>query len=137
MPAIGRAFADGRLTAERLVQHCLDRIEAYDQRGPRINAVINLNPNALERARELDRERAHEGPRGLLHGIPVVVKDTIDVAGMPTTGGFTALAESYPRRDAAAVRRLHDSGAVVLAKVNANDWFGKGTHAPDAQPTDY
>ena len=125
LPAIGRAFADGRLTAERLVRHCLDRIEAYDQRGPRINAVINLNPAALERARELDRERAQGGPRGLLHGIPVVVKDTIDVAGMATTGGFTALAESYPVRDAAAIQRLHAAGAVILAKVNANDWFGK------------
>ena len=55
----------------------------------------------------------------------MVVKDTIDVAGMPTTGGFTALAESFPVRDAAAIRRLHDAGAVMLAKVNANDWFGK------------
>ncbi|MDE0228543.1 MAG: amidase family protein [Spirochaetaceae bacterium] len=73
----------------------------------------------------MDRERAQGGPRGPLHGIPVVVKDTIDVAGMPTTGGFTALAESRPLRDAAAIRRLHDAGAVVLAKVNANDWFGK------------
>ena len=124
LPAIGRAFDAGRLTAERLVRHCLDRIEAYDRRGPRINAVINLNPKALERARELDREREQGGARGSLHGVPVVVKDTIDVAGMPTTGGFTALAESYPVRDAAAVRRLHDAGAVVLAKVNANDWFG-------------
>ena len=73
----------------------------------------------------MDRERAQGGPRGPLHGIPVVVKDTIDVAGMPTTGGFTALAESRPLRDAAAIRRLHDAGAVMLAKVNANDWFGK------------
>ena len=125
LPAIRRAFDDGRLTAERLVQHCLDRIEAYDQRGPRINAVINLNPEALERARESDRERTNGGARGVLHGIPVVVKDTIDVAGMPTTGGFTALAESFPVRDAAAIRRLHAAGAVILAKVNANDWFGK------------
>ena len=125
LPALGRAFGEGRLTAERLVQVCLDRIEAYDRRGPRINAVINLNPEALQRARELDRERERGGPRGPLHGIPVVVKDTIDVAGMPTTGGFTALAESRPLRDAAAIRRLHDAGAVMLAKVNANDWFGQ------------
>ena len=125
LPAIGRAFEEGRLTAERLVERCLDRIEAYDRRGPRINAVINLNTEALQRARDLDREREHGGTRGPLHGIPVVVKDTIDVAGMPTTGGFTALAESRPLRDAAAVRRLHDAGAVMLAKVNANDWFGQ------------
>ncbi|MDE0025284.1 MAG: amidase family protein [Spirochaetaceae bacterium] len=117
LPAIGRALDDGRLTAERLVQHYLDRIEAYDQRGPRINAVINLNPEAVERARELDRERAQGGPRGPLHGIPAVVKDTIDVAGMPTTGGFTALAESRPLRDAAAIRRLHDAGAVIVANT--------------------
>ena len=125
LPVIGRAFDEGRLTAERLVQVCLDRIEAYDRRGPCINAVINLNPEALERARELDRERGRGAARGPLHGVPVVVKDTIDVAGMPTTGGFAALAESRPLRDAAAIRRLHDAGAVVLAKVNANDWFGK------------
>ena len=125
LPALGRAFEEGRLTAERLVQVCLDRIEAYDRRGPRINAVINLNPEALQRARDLDRERERRGPRGPLHGIPVVVKDTIDVAGMPTTGGFTALAESHPLRDAATIRRLHDAGAVMLAKVNANDWFGQ------------
>ena len=125
LPAINRAFDEGRLTAERLVRLCLDRIDAYDRRGPRINAVINLNPEALRRARELDRERGRSGARGPLHGIPVVVKDTIDVAGMPTTGGFTALAESCPVRDATAIRRLHDAGAVMLAKVNANDWFGK------------
>ena len=96
LPAINRAFDEGRLTAEHLVRRCLDRIEAYDRQGPCINAVINLNPEALQRARELDRERGRSGPRGPLHGIPVVVKDTIDVAGMPTTGGFTALAESLP-----------------------------------------
>ena len=124
LPAIGRAFEEGKLTAKRLVESCLDRIEAYDRQGPCINAVINLNPEALQRARELDRERGRSGPRGPLHGVPVVVKDTIDVAGMPTTGGFTALAESYPARDAAAIRRLHAAGAVMLAKVNANDWFG-------------
>ena len=69
LPAIkrGRAFDEGRLTAERLVQRCLDRIEAYDRRGPRINAVINLNPEALQRARELDRERSSGGARGPLH----------------------------------------------------------------------
>ena len=125
LPAIGRAFEEGRLTAERLVERCLDRIEAYDRRGPRINAVINLNPEALQQARDLDRERERGGARGPLHGIPVVVKDTIDVAGMPTTGGFTALAGSRPLRDAAVVRRLHDAGAVMLAKVNANDWFSQ------------
>ena len=124
LPAINRAFDEGRLTAEHLVRRCLDRIEAYDRQGPCINAVINLNPEALQRARELDRERGRGGVRGPLHGVPVVVKDTIDVAGMPTTGGFTALAESCPVRDAAASRRLHDAGAVMLAKVNANDWFG-------------
>ena len=123
--AISRAFDEGRLTAERLVRLYVDRIEAYDQRGACINAVINLNPEAERRARELDRERWRGGARGPLHGIPVVVKDTIDVAGMPTTGGFTALAESFPVRDAAAIRRLHDAGAVILATVNANDWFGK------------
>ena len=124
LPAINRAFDEGRLTAERLVRLYLDRIEAYDGGGPRVNAVIALNPEAMQRARELDRERSRGAARGPLHGIPVVVKDTIDVAGMPTSGGFTLLADSRPARDATAIRRLQDAGAVVLAKVNANDWFG-------------
>ena len=125
LPAVRRAFDEGRLTAERLVRRYLHRIEAYDGRGPRINAVINLNPAAERRARDLDRERGRGGARGPMHGVPVVVKETIDGAGRPTTGGFAPLADSYPVRDAAVIRRLQDAGAVILAKVNANDWFGK------------
>ena len=83
LAAINRASDEGRLTAERLVRLYLDRIEAYDRSGPCINAVINLNPEALQRARELDRERSRGGSRGPLHGIPVVVKDTIDVGCDP------------------------------------------------------
>ena len=125
LPVINRALDDGTLTAERLVQLYRNRIEAYDRCGPQINAVINLNPAALEQARELDRERSRNGPRSPLHGVPIVVKDIIDVGGMPTTGGFAPLADSYPARDAAVTRKLIDAGAVMLAKVNANDWFGK------------
>ena len=101
------------------VQRYLDRIEAYDRRGPWLIAVIRLNPEALPQTRELDRNVAAACSAALLHGIPVVVKDTIDVAGMPAAGGFTVLAESYPVLDPTAVRRLHDAGAVMLAKVNA------------------
>ena len=121
---IAGAFERGSLTSERLVQMYLDRIEAYDKRGPEINAVIKINPNSLDSARDLDMERKKTGPRSLLHGIPVVLKDTIDVSGMSTTGGFTELAESYPVRDATVTRKLRDAGAIILAKVNANDWFG-------------
>ena len=122
---IQQALEKGTLTSERLVCLYLDRIEAYDKQGPRINAVITLNRECLEMARDSDRERRENGPRSLLHGIPVVLKDTIDAVGMPTTGGFTGLANSYPARDSAVARRLKEAGALILAKVNANDWFGK------------
>lgn len=122
---ISRALDAGTLSSERLVQLYASRIEAYDKQGPQINAVINLNTRCLETARNLDKEREQTGPRSLLHGVPVVLKDIIDVEGMPTTGGFAPLAESYPVRDAAVTKKLRTAGAVVLAKVNANDWFGR------------
>ena len=118
------AFGNGSLTSERLIQLCTNRIEAYDKRGPEVNAVITRNDDCLETARRLDREREESGPRGPLHGVPVVLKDTIDAAGLPTTGGFVGLAESFPPRDATVTRKLREAGAIILAKVNANDWFG-------------
>lgn len=119
------ALERGDLTSERLVRMYLNRIEAYDKRGPEIDSVININSQCIDTAGDLDREREKTGPRSLLHGIPIVLKDTIDSLGMPTTGGFTHLAKSFPARDATVTRRLHHAGAVILAKVNANDWFGK------------
>ncbi|MGH8447128.1 MAG: amidase [Solimonas sp.] len=108
------------LNAEQLTQYFLARIEALDRHGPRLNAVIEVNPDALAIARALD---AQNGPRGPLHGIPVLVKDNIDSADrMLTTAGSLALIDSRPRRDAAVVARLRAAGAVLLGKTNLSEW---------------
>lgn len=121
---INAAFDAGALTSERLVQLYLNRIEAYDKNGPRINAIITLNPDALEIARALDEERRTKGPRSKLHGIPVVFKDLFDTKDMPTTAGFSPMKDSQPIHDATVVKRLRDAGAIIFAKVNLSDWFG-------------
>jgi len=118
---IQAAFEAGTLTAERLTELYLARIDAYDQRGPALNTVLRLNDGALERARELDRERRETGPRSRLHGIPVVLKDNVDTSDMPTTAGSVLLAGSLPPDDATLVRRLRDAGAIILAKVNMSE----------------
>lgn len=116
---IHRAFLDGRLTARRLVDLYLERIEAYDQRGPALNAIVAVNPNARAVADSLDALLARTGRlAGPLHGIPVIVKDNYDTYDMPTTAGSLALAGSIPPDDAFQVRRLREAGAIVLAKSN-------------------
>lgn len=122
---INKAFSSGALTSEKLVQLYLKRIEAYDQQGPHLNTIITLNPKALERARILDKERQKSGPRSLVHGIPIVVKDLFNTHDMPTTAGFLPMAKSQPWRDAFVIRKLRQNGAIILAKVNLSDWFGK------------
>jgi Asp-tRNA(Asn)/Glu-tRNA(Gln) amidotransferase A subunit family amidase len=108
-----------RVTARQIVQQYLDRIDAYDKRGPRINALITLNPEALRAADALDATLARTGRlTGSLHGIPVIVKDNLDTVDLPTTAGSLALAGSRPPDDAFVVRRLRDAGAVILAKAN-------------------
>jgi len=121
------AFDAGTLTAEDLVGTYLARIEAYDQRGPALNAVLWLNEHALERARALDLERRATGPRSPLHGIPVVLKDNVDTADMPTTAGSILLAGSIPPDDADLVRRLREAGAIILAKVNMSEFASGAT----------
>jgi len=122
---INTAFDTGILTSEKLVQLYLNRINAYDTSGPKLNSIITLNPRALERARELDQERHKNGRRSLLHGIPVLVKDLFNTHDMPTSGGFLPMAHSQPWRDAFVIKRLRQKGAIILAKVNQNDWFGE------------
>jgi amidase len=119
---LGRAFEAGSLTSEALVARYLARIEAYDQSGPALNAVVYLNPRALETARALDVERAERGPRSPLHGIPVVLKDNVDTGDMPTTAGSVLLAGSIPPDDAFLVRRLREAGAIILAKLNMSEF---------------
>src|SRR5262245_35362231 len=100
------AVAAGALTYERLVQLYLRRIDAYDHRGPSLNSVIQINRRALEVARALDVERRSTGLRSPLHGIPIAVKDNIDVRDLPSAGGNLALAGSYPARDATVIAKL-------------------------------
>ena len=111
----------GRVTSRGLVDAYLARIQAYDQAGPRLNAIVLLNPRAREEAEALDRERAEKGPRGPLHGIPVLIKDNYDTADMPTSGGSLALATLQPSADAFQVRKLRDAGAVILGKTTMHE----------------
>ena len=113
---------DAGVTAEQVVSLFQARIEAYDDAGPAINAVITMNPAALERARELDEERRRNGPRSALHGIPVVLKDNIDTSDMPTTAGSFMLQGSTPPDDAFLTKRLREAGAIVIAKVNLSEF---------------
>jgi Asp-tRNA(Asn)/Glu-tRNA(Gln) amidotransferase A subunit family amidase len=116
-----KAMAEGRTTSRALVQAYLDRIAAFDQRGPRLNSIITLNPNALAEAEALDRERATKGPRGPLHGIPVIVKDNYSTADMQTTAGTLALLGFVPSIDAFQVRKLREAGAVIIGKSNLHE----------------
>jgi amidase len=123
---INAAIDAGALSSEQLVRLYLQRIEAYDHKGPKLNSVITLNKSAVAEARALDAERKMKGRRSPLHGIPIVLKDLIDVAGMPTTAGFKPFGAPVPPRDAAIVTRLKTAGAIVLAKVATVNWFGNG-----------
>jgi amidase len=114
-------MTSGTVTSKQLVEAYLARIRAYDQAGPRINAFIALNPRALETASALDEERRTKGPRGLLHGIPIVVKDNYATADMPTTGGSKALAGFETHRDAFMVKKLRDAGVVIIGKTNLHE----------------
>jgi len=116
-------MTSGKETSESLVKLYLERIGKIDRGGPALNAIIQANPDALAVARELDRERKEKGPRGPLHGVPIVIKDNIDTAdGMETTAGSLALLGSKPAKDAFVVERLREAGAVILAKTNLSEW---------------
>ncbi len=124
---INAAFDSGTLTSEKLVALCLARIAAYDDAGPNLNAVLALNPKALDEARALDRERKAKGRRSPLHGIPVVLKDNIDTKDLPTTAGSFVLAGSHPPDDAFIVTKFREAGAIVLAKVNMSEFASGAT----------
>ena len=113
----------GRFTARSLVEKYTKRIEDIDKRGPAVNAIIEMNPDALSIAQELDRERKTKGPRGPLHGIPVLIKDNINTADrMMTTAGSLALVGSKPAKDAFVAQKLRAAGAVILGKTNLSEW---------------
>jgi amidase len=121
--ALQRAMADGRLRAVDLVRAYLERIAAIDRSGPTLRAVIEVNPDALAIAADLDRERAEGRVRGPLHGIPLLLKDNIDTDDRTlTTAGSLALADSRPPKDATVAARLRAAGAVLLGKANMSEW---------------
>ncbi|MDE3058082.1 MAG: amidase [Bacteroidota bacterium] len=113
----------GEETARSITEKYIARIEAIDKKGPAINSVIELNPDALAIADALDKERKAKGVRGPLHGIPVVIKDNIDTADrMATTAGSLALVGSKPQKDSFLVQQLRAAGAVILGKTNLSEW---------------
>ncbi|MBL0311699.1 MAG: amidase [Holophagaceae bacterium] len=125
-------LTSGRWTSKALVAGYLARIRSLDQAGPKLHSVIELNPDALAIAAALDRERKEKGPRGPLHGIPILIKDNIDTADqMHTTAGSLALLDApAPNADAFVVQRLREAGAVILGKTNLSEWAnfrGKGS----------
>jgi amidase len=123
IPQLQRAMETKKLTSVALTKAYLERIEKIDCRGPKINSVIELNPDAIEIARERDKERKRGESRGLLHGIPVLLKDNIDTGDkMLTTAGSLALMQTKAERDAFLVGKLRALGAVILGKTNLSEW---------------
>jgi amidase len=122
------AYKSSNLTAHQLVQRYLDRINAYDKQGPKINSVITLNPKALEDADRLDEQYKNSGFVGPLHGIPVLVKDEIDTAGMPTTLGTVVFKDYRPPLDAFVVARLRKAGAIILGKTTLSEFAAGDTY---------
>ena len=117
------AYKSGTLTSVLLVQAYLQRIQAYDQAGPKLNVVIFLNPRALQEAAALDEQFRKTGKFvGPLHGIPVLLKDNINTKDMPTTGGSLSLAGYVPATDADVTQKLRAAGAIILAKVNLHEF---------------
>lgn len=106
------------ITSEDLVRLYLDRIETYKE----YNAIISINENAINEAKELDKERQRGNKKSELHGIPIIVKDNIDVKGLPTTAGAKALKDNYPKEDAEVIKKLKAAGAIILAKSNMSEF---------------
>jgi amidase len=115
-------YENGDLTTRQVVQAYLDRIEAIDQSGPSLNSIMTVNSNALDIADRLDQERRDGNVRGPLHGIPILLKDNINTADMPTTAGSLFLEGSIPPSDAFITNKLREAGAVILGKTNLSEW---------------
>src|SRR3954463_8411420 len=126
IPDLQQQMNGHRLTAVALTQAYLDRIEKLN---PQLGAVLAINGHALQDAAASDQVRSAKGPRSPLEGIPVLLKDNVDAAGMPTTAGSRALAGSRPD-DATITRKLRAAGAIVLGKANLSEWANfRSTHA--------
>jgi amidase len=115
----------GKYTARSITEMYLQRIEELNTKGPGLYAVLEINPDALQIAEALDREFKEKGPRGPLHGIPLLLKDNIDTADkMTTTAGSTALRGSIAPQDSFVAQRLRAAGAILLGKANMSEWAG-------------
>jgi amidase len=125
---IHAAFADKSLTCAQLVDAYLQRIAAYDNQGPAINALISVAPDAMAQARRLDQRYRSRGPVGSLHCIPVVLKDNIDTTDMPTTAGSLSLAADLPTGEATITTALRNAGAIIIAKGNLDEWAHGGAN---------
>ena len=125
---IHAAYKAGALTARQLVQKYLDRIDAYDKKGPAINSIISLNPKALEEADRLDAAFKASGFVGPLHGIPVIMKDQADIAGLPTTLGSLLFKDYMPERDCFVVAQLKKAGVIFIGKATLGELGGGDTH---------
>src|SRR6266481_5577440 len=125
---IHAAMRSRRLTARELVQAYFERIVAFDKQGPALNCIINLNPKALEDADRLDAAFKRSGMMGPLHGIPVLVKDEIDTAGMPTTLGTVVFKDYRPVRDAFPIEQLKKAGAIILGKTTLSEYAAGDTY---------
>lgn len=118
-----QGMSNGKYSSRSLVERYIERINDVDKRGPALNSVIEVNPDAEAMAASLDRERKEKRVRGPLHGIPILIKDNIDTADrMMTTAGSLALVGAKPRQDAFVVKRLREAGAVILGKTNLSEW---------------
>ena len=116
-------YKNGTYTAKDVVEAYLERIEEYDQNGPKINSVITVNPDAVAIAEQLDKEMAEGNVRGALHGIPVILKDNIDTKDkMANTGGSRVMEGSMPVQDSYIAQKLRESGAIILGKANLSEW---------------
>lgn len=124
------AMEEGKLTSEELVRFYLDRIDQFDQQGPSINSMLYVNRDAIETAKQLDKERAEGTIRGALHGIPIVLKDNYDTVDMPTTGGSLSLEGSMAPDDAYQTAQLREEGAIIIGKANLHEFaFGFETYS--------
>ncbi|MEE9572314.1 MAG: amidase family protein, partial [Candidatus Neomarinimicrobiota bacterium] len=120
---IQKAYQNGDYTISELVQVYLDRIEKIDKSGPALNSMLQLNPDVIQIAQDLDKEMKNGQIRGPMHGIPVVLKDNIDTHDkMNTTAGSIALAKSKPLQDSWVAKKLRESGAVIIGKANLSEW---------------
>jgi amidase len=131
LAALQKDLESGKYTSRRLVELYLSRVDAIDRHGPALNAIIEVNPEALAIADRMDAERKAKGPRGLLHGIPLLIKDNIATADrMQTTAGSLALLGSVPPNDSAVAAKLRAAGAVIMGKTNLSEWANlRSTHS--------